>query len=106
MSQNEFSKIVLSAVDESLSTLGDSPKQAILFHLEASFNIKKETIATNITDFAKALEEIFGPGASYLERLIVKRINEKLGLACEDVEKLNFLEYVDQLKRRLFSKEG
>lgn len=106
MPQNEFSKILLSAVDESLSTLGDSPKQAILFHLETSFNIKKEAIPTNITDFAKALEEIFGPGASYLERLIVKRINEKLGLSCEDAEKMDFLDYVNQLKRHLLSKEG
>ncbi|MGB9741059.1 MAG: hypothetical protein ACP5IM_04190 [Candidatus Bathyarchaeia archaeon] len=106
MSQSEFSKIILSTVDESLSTLGDSPKQAIMFHLENSFNIKKETIPTNITDFVKALEEIFGPGASYLEKLIVKHINAKLSLTSEDIEKMDFLEYVEQLKRRLLSKEG
>jgi len=86
--------------------LGNSPKQAILFHLENSFKIKEETIPINIMYFAEALEEIFGPGASHLEKLIVKRINEKLGLAYKDVEKMDFLEHVDQLKKRLLSKEG
>jgi len=102
--QNHFSKILLSAVEESLSSLGDSPKQAILFHLESSFKIKKEKIPANLTEFAKALEGIFGPGASYLEKLIVKRLHEKLGLRFEDTASLNFLECVENVKKRLVLK--
>jgi hypothetical protein len=102
--QNNFSKILLSAVEESLSSLGDSPKEAILFHLEASFKIKKEKIPTNLTEFAKALEGIFGPGASYLEKLIVKRLYEKLGLRFENAECLDFLECVENVKKRLMLK--
>ena len=101
MPQNNFSEILLAAVEESLSSLGDSPKQAILFHLEASFKIKKEHIPENITEFAKALEKIFGSGALYLEKLIVKRLYEKLGLEFEDVESRNFLERVDNVKKHL-----
>jgi hypothetical protein len=104
--QNNFSKILLAAVEESLSSLGDSPKQAILFHLEASFKIKKEHIPENITEFTKALEKIFGPGASYLENLIVKRLHEKLGLKFEDIESRDFLECVDNMKKRLPPKRG
>jgi len=95
--QNNFSEILLAAVEESLSSLGDSPKQAILFHLEAP---------ENITEFAKALEKIFGPGALYLEKLIVKRLYEKLGLEFEDVESRDFLECVDNVKKRLPPKRG
>jgi len=102
--QNNFSKILLAAVEESLSSLGDSPKQAILFHLEASFKIKKENIPTNLTEFSKALEGIFGPGASYLEKLIVKRLHEKLGLEFEDSEERNFIECVDNVKKRIVPK--
>jgi hypothetical protein len=102
--QNDFSKILLSAVEESLSSLGDSPKQAILFHLEASFKIKKEKIPANLTEFAKALEGIFGPGASYLEKLIVKRLYEKLGLRFQNTEPLDFLECVENVKKRLMFK--
>jgi hypothetical protein len=101
-----FSEILLAAVDESLSSLGDSPKQAILFHLEDSFKIKKERIPENITEFTKALEKIFGPGAVYLENLIAKRLYEKLGLKFQNVESRDFLECVNCVKKRMPAKEG
>jgi hypothetical protein len=105
MPQNSFRKILLEAVDESLSSLGDSPKQAILFHLERSFKIKKERIPENITEFTKALEKMFGPGALYLEKLIVKRLHEKLGLESKEPERWNFLQYVDDVKNFSRAKE-
>ena len=104
--QNNFSEILLAAVEESLSSLGNSPKQAILFHLETSFNIKKEHIPENITEFAKALENIFGPGAVYLEKLIAKRLYEKLGLEFENGENKDFLECLNHVRKRLPVKEG
>ncbi|NWG10253.1 hypothetical protein HXY33_00640 [Candidatus Bathyarchaeota archaeon] len=105
MPQNNFSKLLLDAVEESLSSLGDSPKQAILFHLESSFNIKKEHIPENITEFTKALEKIFGPGANYLEKLIIKRLYEKLGFEAEDAGNLDFLESVNEVRKRLPRRE-
>jgi hypothetical protein len=99
--QNNLRKILLEAVDEGLSSLGDSPKQAIFFHLETSFEISKDSIPANLTEFSKALEKIFGPGASYLEKLIVKRLYEKLGLELEEVENWDFLEYVNNAKKHL-----
>jgi hypothetical protein len=99
--QSRFEEILLAAIEEGLSSLGDSPKQAILFHLECSFKIKKECIPENIPEFAKALEKVFGPGALYLEKLIAKRLNEKLGLEFEDAERWDFLEYVNDVKKRL-----
>lgn len=99
MPQNNFSRLFLAAVDESLSSLGDSPKQAILFHLENSFNIKHENIPSNPTEFSRALEEIFGPGATYLEKLIAKRLHEKLGLAFEEAESLSFPEFVASVRK-------
>jgi len=101
---DNFSKILLAAVEESLSSLGDSPKQAIFFHLENSFKIKKEHIPGNLTEFAKALEGIFGPGASYLEKLIVKRLYEKLDLEFEDVEYEDFLRCVNNVQKHLMPK--
>lgn len=100
MSQKRFSEVLLAAIDESLSSLGDSPKQAILFHLETSFKIKKERIPENITEFAKALEKIFGPGANYLEKLILTHLSQKLGLKFESLEVENFPELVEGIKKR------
>ena len=99
MPQTTFSKMLVSAVEESLSSLGDSPKQAILFHIENSFKIKKESIGDNVTEFTKALEGIFGPGASYLEKLILKNLCQKLGLEFENGNDLDFLQRVDSVKK-------
>lgn len=84
--------------------LGDSSKQAILFHLETSFQLKKENIPNNLTEFKKALEGIFGPGAAYLEKVIVKRLNEKLGLEFEEDSGIDFLECVKTAKSMVMPK--
>ena len=101
MPQNDFSKILLSAVEESLSSLGDSSKQAIFFHLETSFKIKKERIPAQLAEFTDALEKIFGPGASYLEKLIVRNLHEKLGLKFEEDRSLDFIKCVDSARKHL-----
>ena len=72
MPNGEFQKILVEAVDESLSSLGESPKQSILFHLENTFKIKKQEIPDKIASFDVALQKIFGLGADFLKMLIVK----------------------------------
>lgn len=68
MTQNDFEKILLSAVDEGLCLLGDSSKQSILFRLETSFELKEDNIPSNVAEFNKALEGIFGPGQLILKK--------------------------------------
>lgn len=94
MPPDNSSQILLAAVEDSLSSLGDSPKQAILFRLESSFEIKKEHFWADLPKHAKPLEGIFGHEASCLEKLIVKRLCEKLGLDFDGAECLDFLKCV------------
>ncbi len=101
MPQNDFSQILMSAVEESFSSLGDSPKQAIFYHLESHFKIKKENIPLNLREFAEALEKLFGPGASYLEQLITKRMYDKIGLNLEEQDCADFIDCVQKLKEHL-----
>ncbi|MEM3566276.1 MAG: hypothetical protein QXK47_05085 [Candidatus Bathyarchaeia archaeon] len=105
MPPKDFQRTFLEAVEEGLSTLGDSPKQAILFHLENTFKIKREEIPQNLTEFQKALEKIFGPGASYLEKLILKKLYGKFQLEFEEPENQqpSLINSVESLKRRIFS---
>ena len=84
--------------------LGESSKQAIIFHLKESFKLKEENIPSNLTEFKKALDNIFGPGAPYLEKIIVKRLHEKLGLTFEEDKNSDFLEYVKTAKSRIVMK--
>jgi hypothetical protein len=99
--QKEFNKFLLAAVEESLSALGDSSKEAIFYHLETSFNLKREGIPSNMNGFAKALERIFGPGADYLEKLIEQRLYAKLGLSLDQEHNDNFLSSLNAAKRQL-----
>jgi len=106
LSPDNFSRIVLAAIEEGLSSLGNSPREAIFYHLEASFQLKKQDIPLNLTEFRQALEKIFGPGTLYIEKLITRRLCEKLGLSFEDDENVNLLMCVDDAKKRLSSKGG
>jgi len=103
----DFDKLLLEAVDEGLSSLGESPKQAIYFYLEKSFNIKKQEIPYKIEAFADAIEKIFGLGANFLENLIVKRLYEKVGQSFElrESKNLAFTEQVASAKRSFLWKK-
>lgn len=107
MSKRDFEKLLLDAVDEGLSSLGESSKQAIYFHLKKSFNIKKKEIPYKTETFAEAIEKIFGLGANFLEVLIMKRLYEKIGGVFEWHESTDFAfaEYVVVAKRSFLERK-
>jgi hypothetical protein len=78
MSEEEFDRLLVEAVDEGLSAIGESSKQAIYYHLETGFRIKRHEILQKIDEFADAIEKIFGLGANFLEILIMKFLYEKV----------------------------
>jgi len=108
LSKPDFEKLLLEAVDEGLSSLGESSKQAIYFHLKKSFSIRKREIPSKIEAFAKAIEKIFGLGANFLEILIMKRLYEKIGGVFEwhESTEFAFTEYVAVAKRNFHEKKG
>ena len=103
MSKPDFEKLLLEAVDEGLASIGESSKQAIYYHLEKGFNIKKQEIPHNIEAFMLAVEKIFGIGANFLETLILKRLYEKTGLKGKEdsFKNLTFAETVVEIKRMM-----
>ena len=74
MPNGEFEKLLVEAIDESFSSLGESPKQAIPFHLENTFKIKKQNIPNRIDSFGNAFKKMLEPEADFLEALIVKKL--------------------------------
>lgn len=107
MARTDFEKLLLEAVDEGLASLGESSKQAIYFHIERSFNVKKKEIPHKIEAFAKAIEKIFGLGANFLEMLIVKKLYEKIEGVFEwhESTEFTFTRYVAVAKRVFREKE-
>jgi hypothetical protein len=103
MAMTDFEKLMLEAVDKGLASLGESSKQAIYFHLEKGFNIKKQEIPQCIEGFVLAVEKLFGIGASFLEALILKALYEKTGLTDKEnsFKGFTFAETVAAVKRTM-----
>jgi hypothetical protein len=96
-----FEKLLLEAVDDGLSSLGDSAKQAIYFHLENKFKIEKNEIPYRLEDFRDGLEKIFGLGTRFIEILIMKQLYGKIEqpLEWDESKEFTFAEYVAAAKR-------
>jgi len=106
LQKGNFEKLLMEAIDEGLFSVGESPRRAIYFHLEKSFDIKKEDIPKKIEVFEDAIEKIFGFGADFLEVLIMKRLYEKTGgvFELEEATDFAFSEYVNAVKQHLTEK--
>ncbi len=106
MPKQYFEQFLLEAVDESLGSLGESSREAIYFHLDRGFKIKKQDIPDKVEGFTQALESIFGLGAGFLEILMTEKLYEKVkrySKTCSP-QNLRFKEYVTLAKRE-FSKK-
>ena len=96
-----FEELLLESVDEGLSSLGETCKQAIYFHLEKEFKLNKRDIAFRIKDFAEAIENIFGLGAKILEIRIMKNLFKNMGCPFPyfpNQEYIEFTKYIESAR--------
>ncbi len=93
-----FEELLLEAVDEGLSSVGETCKQAIYFHIEKRFNLNKKDIPCRIEEFTEAIENIFGVGAKVLEIRIMKNLFNKMGYPFPLVHNQEFLEFTKYLE--------
>jgi hypothetical protein len=105
-----FDQIIVKAIDEALSSLGENVKTAIYFHLENLFKIRKQEIPSRLSDFSNALEQIFGLGARHLEIMFMKKLHDKTKVVCKwpvyewplskwIVPEMTFQEYVQLMRQ-------
>ena len=108
MAEKAFDEILLGSVDDALASLGESARQAIYFHLEKKFKVEKREIPRKLDNFEKGLEKIFGPGAKFIEILIMKELHGKVGQPLEwnESKELVFVAYVTAAKRAFLEKEA
>lgn len=104
---NTFENILLEAVEEVLSGLGENVKTVVFFHLEENFNLKKKEIPQELVDFQAALEQIFGLGARNLEILFMKSLHSKIELVCKwptwckwVIPEVTFQEYICLMRQK------
>jgi len=77
----EFKKILLEAIDETLSILGESTKKTLLHFMKQNYQIEEKEICENPESFISSIREIFGEaGSTFLESRIVETLYRRLGL--------------------------
>jgi hypothetical protein len=99
LTEKAFHRLLLGAVDSTLSSLGESARQSVYFHLEEKFDITRDEIPGRIEDFDHGLERIFGVGTRFLEVLIMKKLYEEMGsrgkvLRLDQGKEFRFVDYV------------
>jgi len=98
-----FETVMAQAIDDVLSDLGNTRKQAIYRHLKNNYGINENEIPYKIKDFARAIEQTFGSVAKLIEIKIIERLHAK----CKDFAytpkkgELNFVEFVYNLQHHL-----
>jgi hypothetical protein len=80
VSQEEFSGILLQAVDRALLSLGETARYAVYLYVGNNCQIKKEAIPDRIEGFQKALGSLLGAGTRVVEMLIAQNLYREMGL--------------------------
>ena len=96
-----FEEVLLEAIDEGLTCLGEQAKQAVYLHLRNKYAISKQDIPYRIEDFTEAIEDTFQTRAKLLEIKIMKILFTKVGygyVSMETPESLEFTNYVYALR--------
>jgi PAS domain S-box-containing protein len=105
--EHEFNELFLASIDEALSSLGESAKTAIYFHLEQKFHIKKQEIPYCLNSFAEALDALFGLGCKPLELMFMQKLHSKVKGKFGPInpEDFTFTKYVNMVKRNISSSD-
>ncbi len=107
--QEPFDKLLVEAIDDALTSLGEPVKNTFYQHLENDFDLNKDQIPKKIDEFSFIIHKIFGLGASRLEIRFVKNLNNKLGPDVEPVQcefsvsewivtEMAFKEHIDEMR--------
>lgn len=93
-----FDKVLLETIDEVFCSLG-KPIKNIVFACLKNLSIEKSEIPNRISDFANALDMMFGLSAQSLKEQILKKLHDKIGIAytAPQPDRLS-QEYIDSIK--------
>ena len=72
--------LVLTVLDEVLADLlGTRVREAIYDYMAREHHVAKEELPKHLDEFSTLLQGTFGKGAETIERMLVKRLAEKIG---------------------------
>jgi hypothetical protein len=91
---------VLRAIDDGLSVMGEEPKKALYQYLVTIHSLKREDIPWRIDEFVSGLKKALGAASKVIEKLILKKLNEKIGTTFQESKGWEFSDYVEEARRK------
>jgi hypothetical protein len=95
-----FDSLLLKAIDESLSVMGEEPKKALYQYLLSIHSLKAEEIPAKIGQFALGMRRALGAASKVIEKLILKRVYERIGTSYQEVQGFDFADYVEDARQK------
>ena len=104
--QRRFDQLLLDAIDEVLSSLGEPVRNHLYIHFENDFLISRNELTQRIEEFSDVLYRIFGSSAKHLEIRFIQTLYTKISVD-QDVEDksivfketdITFLNYVNRMR--------
>lgn len=99
MIRDRSDKAVLEAVDEALLVLGEGVRDAVYYHIQRNYQLRREEIPERLEAFHEVLLSLFGGGANVIEKLIVNKLYNRLDLGFEEHENWTIVDYVNYAKK-------
>lgn len=98
-----FKQVLLDCVDDGLSVLGNEPKEAVYQYLATIHSLDREQIPDKVDEFSNGLRKALGGASRVIERLILKKLFQRVGSTFRETADLEFTDYVMDAKRRFES---
>jgi predicted CopG family antitoxin len=95
-----FSQVLLECVDDGLSVLGNEPRKAVYQYLFTIHSLEREQIPDKVDEFASGMKKALGSSSRVIERLILKKLFQRIGSTFREVQDLEFADYVKDARRR------
>jgi hypothetical protein len=98
---DEFTEVLLQAVDYGLLIPGEIVRSAIYNRIEMSYQVRRDEIPEKLPIFHKALQELLGSiVVATIEKSIARELYGRLGLNFTEHRNWTLLEYVEEAKTK------
>ncbi len=96
----EFDQLLLEAIDDGLSVLGEEPRSAFYQFLATMHALPREDIPEKVEEFSKGLKKALGGAYPVVQRIILRKLFQKLGYSFHESAGLELVDYVLEAKQR------
>ena len=95
-----FNQVLLEVIDDSLVVLGEEPRKAVYQYLVTLHSLEREKIPERTDEFVSGLKKALGAASSVIQRLILKKLYQRLGSVFHESQGLEFGDYIMDARRR------